>query len=140
MKVFYDHILSLETHASEETMIQLLNPTAEGNKKHIKIKMVEFLADNQKKTVITSILSLHELVPKVYLVKIRNKAGKLNNLSKTLSQGKYSSIPMDDCLFGLTAAMLPQARMSGVATVAPLIIVNVLENSGIEYNTEKNYH
>ena len=43
---------------------------------------------------------------------------------------------MGDRLFASAASMLPQAGMSGVATIAPFIVAGMLANTGIEYETE----
>ena len=68
------------------------------------------------------------------------KARKLDALWKTLTRIRYKGSIMGDCLFGTAASMVPQAGMSGVATIAPIIVGAVLENAGIRINTKVLVH
>ena len=67
---------------------------------------------------------------------LEGKAKKFDHLIQLFQHKKYSGSRMANHLFATAASMVPQAGMSGVATIIPMIVGAVLENAGIKVKTE----
>ena len=76
-----------------------------------------------------SIPLTHQIIHQTKLATVLAKAEKYDALWNSLTQKRYQGRRnMGNRLFGTAAAMVPQAGMSGVATIAPMVVAAVLEN------------
>ena len=78
----------------------------------------------------------HDIVTKSRLSVLENKARLMNNLQKYMSRHHYLGTPLGNRLIGSPVAMVPQAGVSGVATITPLIVASLLTNAGIPFNNK----
>ena len=128
-----------QTAEQEEPIInhQQESSSSAPSKKRRRLNLVECSVTAQKETVRMSVPSTHSVVHKNYLSAIKSKAEKYNGLVRSLSRGRYGGSSLGDRLFATAASMLPQAGMSGVATVAPMIVCAVLANARINVESKK---
>ena len=131
--------LTPESRTEEEKIMnnQVSSSLSRPSKKQRCLNLVDCLVEAQKKTVTMSVLSTHSVVQKNYLSAIKSKAEKYCCLVQSLLQGRYGRSILGGRLFATAASMLPQAGMSGVAKVAPMIVSAVLVNAGIKVEREK---
>ena len=128
-----------QTAEQEEPIInhQQESSSSAPSKKRRRLNLVECSVTAQKETVRMSVPSTHSVVHKNYLSAIKSKAEKYDGLVRSLSRGRYGGSSLGDRLFATAASMLPQAGMSGVATVAPMIVCAVLANARINVESKK---
>ena len=108
----------------------------DGEVKKRKFKTVEKTISSQKQKFTVSIPVTHELKFKPDVSMLKSKAVKYDKLMGSISRKRYGGTSLGNSMFGLAASMVPQAGMSGVATIAPMIAAGMLANAGLEYDTD----
>ena len=101
-----------------------------------KFKTVEKTISSQKQQFTVSIPITHELKYKPDVSMLKSKAVKYDNLMGSISRKRYGGTTLGNSMFGLAASMVPQAGMSGVATIAPMIVAGILANAGLDFKTD----
>ena len=93
------------------------------------------IISNQNQMVTVSIPITYELKFKPDISMMKSKAVKYDMLINSFSRSHYGGSEIVDRLFGTATSMVSQAGMSGVVTVAPIVVGAVLANTGIIFDT-----
>ena len=78
----------------------------------------------------------HKLIHVSRLQQISAKAKKYDALVSSLSRSKYEGKKEADKMLGYAASIVPQCGYSGLATIIPFVVANLLTNADIPFHSQ----
>ena len=119
------------SHTAINFNSQATHLSSAGTKRR-KLNMVETHVRSQKMDVNVVLPATHQVIQRSKLSIIESKAESYDRLIKDLTRLRYKGSNLGNRFFATAAAMVPQAGMSGVSTIAPMVVAAILHNAGIE--------